>query len=70
MSLFTDLADLTPQQSEPDPATADAGPMTKSVRLKTGVPFILTVLFCSALKNYLIFKIKFSNILTSFYSYG
>lgn len=67
MFLFTDLADLTPQPSEPDTTTADIGPMTKSMRLKTGFPFILTVLFCSALKNYLIFNVKLSNILTNLF---
>lgn len=67
MFLLTSQTSST-QSSEPDTSAAQTGPMTKPGRLKTGLHFILTVLFYSVLKNYLIFKIQFSNILTKFYT--
>lgn len=40
------------QQLEPDILTANTGPMTKPVRLKTGLPFIQAVLFYSKTVSY------------------
>lgn len=48
MFLLTSQTSST-EQSEPDTLTANTGPISKPVTLKTGLLFILTILFCSQL---------------------